>query len=181
MKRRIIGLMLSATFAFAAVGCGSTTSTGDVVSQTESSVDSVSDITENGNNLDQEAAIEESKAEETDTDVSVDISGTWQSATIADIEKEYPAEFYVQFTETEIQYGSMTDEGEFTLDHSDKVNSCEVSESGIVKVKAESANGVQYTYMTSEDDATVMEYYETWNEEEFSSTYSAGASIMLCN
>ncbi len=33
---------------------------------------------------------------------------------------------------------------------------------------------------TSESDENVLEYYETWNEEEFPDTYSGGASLSRC-
>lgn len=49
------------------------------------------------------------------------------------------------------------------------------------RVKAESANGVQYTYQTAEGDADVLEYYETWNEDDFSEMYRGGASLSKSN
>ena len=43
--------------------------------------------------------------------------------------------------------------------------------------QAEAANGVQYTYQTCESDENILEYYETWKEEEFPDMYRGGASL----
>ena len=48
---------------------------------------------------------------------------------------------------------------------------------GKYKVQAESSNGTHYTYLTCESDNSIMEYYETWKEEDFPETYSIGASL----
>ena len=85
-------------------------------------------------------------------------------------------EYYVQFTDSEINYGHMKD-GEFVLDHSDKISHLNEVSEGVYKVQAESGKGVKYTYKTSESDKDTLEYYETWDEADFSNTYSAGASL----
>ena len=105
------------------------------------------------------------------------IPGTWQTASMAtgDDDEGQP-EYYVQFTDSEIQYGHMEND-EFTLDHADAIKSLEQTDNGGYKVQAESSTGVQYTFMTSEDDSNTLEYYETWNEDEFSETYSGSASL----
>ena len=114
-------------------------------------------------------------------DLDLFIPGTWQTASIGygdgdDMQPEY----YVQFTETEVNYGHMKD-GVFSVDHSDKISEFEKTAEGEYKVKAESANGVQYTYQTAEGDADVLEYYETWNENDFSEMYRGGASLTKSN
>ncbi len=107
------------------------------------------------------------------------ISGTWQTASIGYLDgEELQPEFYVQFTETEVNYGHMKD-GTFTLDHSDSISEIEMTNHDHYKVKAESANGTQYTYQTAEGDADILEYYETWNEAGFPDTYRGGASLTL--
>ena len=68
-------------------------------------------------------------------------------------------------------------DGVFTPDHSDRISSIEEIRDGGYRIQAESANGVQYTYQTSEDDENVLEYYETWEEEEFPQMYRGGASL----
>ncbi len=107
-------------------------------------------------------------------------SGLWQTVSIGYVENDddenMQPEYYVQFTDTEIEYGHMKD-GEFVPDHSDKISSVDVTDSGY-KVKAELSNGTQYTFQTSEDDSTIMEYYGTWNEDEFLDKYSGGSSLM---
>ena len=118
-----------------------------------------------------------SAAEETVvSQVSDGISGTWQTASIGYIDgDDMQPDYYVEFTDTEINYGHMKD-GEFALDHSDKISLLEKREGGY-RIQAESANGIKYTYQTSEEDENVLEYYETWNEEEFSEMYRGGASL----
>ncbi len=56
----------------------------------------------------------------------------------------------------------------------------EEKEGGHYKVQAESSNGVPYTYQTSEEDGDMLEYYETWDEEEFPDAYRGGASLSRC-
>lgn len=120
-----------------------------------------------------------SKTSEDEISNSLDIliSGTWQTASIGYVDgDDMQPEYYVQFTETEVNYGHMKD-GAFAVDHSDKISEIEITASGEYKVKAESANGVQYIYQTSEDDSDVLEYYEAWNENDFSEMYRGGASL----
>jgi hypothetical protein len=105
------------------------------------------------------------------------IPGTWQTASIGYVDgDDMQPEYYVQFTETQINYGHMKD-GVFALDHSDKISEIEKIADGKYKVKAESDSGVQYTYQTAEGDADVLEYYETWNEDDFAEMYRGGASL----
>ena len=124
-----------------------------------------------------------SKTSEDDISNSLDIliPGTWQTASIGYVDgDDMQPEYYVQFTETEVNYGHMKD-GTFAVDHSDKISEIEKTASGEYKVKAESANGVQYTYQTSEDDSEVLEYFETWNEDDFPEMYRGGASLSKSN
>jgi hypothetical protein len=107
------------------------------------------------------------------------IPGTWQTASIGyEDGDEIQPEYYVEFTKTDVKYGHMKD-GDFVVDHSDKISELEKTADGEYKVKAESANGVQYTYRTAEGDADVLEYYETWNEDDFSEMYRGGASLTI--
>ena len=85
-------------------------------------------------------------------------------------------EYYVEFTQEAVNYGHMKDDT-FVLDHSDRISEFEKTAEGKFKVKAESAGGIQYTYQTAEGDADVLEYYETWSEEDFSEMYRGGASL----
>ncbi|MCR5138493.1 MAG: hypothetical protein K6C12_15600 [Oscillospiraceae bacterium] len=109
------------------------------------------------------------------------IPGTWQTASMGyEYYGTYQPEYYVQFTNSEIIYGHMKN-GEFIPDHTDRIIRLEEIVPGKFKVQAESANGTHYTYLTSESDNSVMEYYGTWSEEEFPETYSVGASLSSCN
>ncbi len=104
-------------------------------------------------------------------------SGTWQTATIGyEADGEMQPEYYVQFEEKAINYGHMKD-GEFTLEYKDDISALEESAPGIFVIRAQSSNGGQYTYRTSESDKDILEYYETWNEDEFGQMYRAGASL----
>ena len=105
------------------------------------------------------------------------VTGTWQTASMGfETDGSMYPEYYVRFTDAEIIYGHMQD-GEFVFDHSDKVAHFEKTDTGGVKVQAEAANGVQYTYQTCESDENILEYYETWKEEEFPDMYRGGASL----
>lgn len=108
------------------------------------------------------------------------VEGTWQTASIVQNGDAMQPEYYVQFAGLVINYGHMSEAGEFVLDHSDKISSIEETIQGVYTIKAEASSGVKYTYRTSAEDASVMEYYETWDEDEFSEKYSGGASLSKC-
>ena len=123
-----------------------------------------------------------SKTEEEITDdLALAIPGTWQTASVGYMDGEdMQPEYYVQFTEAEVNYGHMKD-GAFALDHSDKISEIEKNADDGYKVKAESAGGIQYTYQTAEGDADILEYYESWDVEDFSEMYRGGASLSRTN
>lgn len=108
---------------------------------------------------------------------SVSLDGMWATASmVPDENGDVQPEWYVEFEGYAINYGHM--EGDkFVVDHSDDVQ-CQMSDSdGNLFVQAENADGIQYTYRVSEDDKDVLEYYETWNEDEYADTYSGSASL----
>ncbi len=108
------------------------------------------------------------------------ISGTWQTASIGyEVDGEMQPEYYVQFSDSEIIYGHM-EKNEFVLDHMDNISVFEELKDGGYKIQAESESGVQYTYQSAEGDVDILEYYETWNEDEFSEKYSGSASLSRC-
>ena len=108
---------------------------------------------------------------------SVSLEGMWMTASmVPDADGEVAPEWYVEFAGEVINYGHMVDD-EFVVDHSDEVE-CQAADSeGNVMVQAETADGIQYTYMISSSDKDVLEYYESWNEDEFDSTYSGSGSL----
>ena len=109
-----------------------------------------------------------------------EIPGTWQTVSIGyDVDGELQPEYYVRFDSEEIVYGHMKD-GDFVPDHTDVISSLEKTEAGGYRVQAQAENGVRYTYQTAEEDDSILEYYETWDENAFSDNYSGGASLMLC-
>ena len=111
------------------------------------------------------------------TDTARSITGTWQTASMAyEADGTMYPEYYVRFTDSEILYGHMKN-GDFIPDHSDKIIHLEMTASDGFKVQAEAANGVQYTYQTSASDRDILEYYETWNEDDFPEMYRGGASL----
>ena len=124
---------------------------------------------------------ENSSSEEVTEDTSLSIPGMWQTASVGGYgdEDSMQPDYYVLFTDSEIQYGHMKD-GEFSLDHSDKISSFEITASGGYKVQAKNSEGFKYTYQTCEDDETIMEYYGSWDENEFAETYSGSASLLSC-
>ncbi|MBP3754776.1 MAG: hypothetical protein J6I66_07955 [Lachnospiraceae bacterium] len=108
---------------------------------------------------------------------SVSLDGMWATASmVPDENGDVQPEWYVEFEGYAINYGHM--EGDkFVVDHSDDVQ-CQMSDSdGNLFVQAENADGIQYTYRVSGDDKDVLEYYETWNEDEYADTYSGSTSL----
>lgn len=109
------------------------------------------------------------------------ITGTWQTASMAYADDgTVSSEYYVTFTDAEINYWHMKD-GALAFDHSDRIALFEETAAGGFKVQAAASNGVQYTYQTSEGDSSVLEYYETWNENDFPEMYRGGASLSRMN
>lgn len=115
------------------------------------------------------------------SDKSLSLAGIWQTASMgyADDGTIRP-EYYVRFTDSDIIYGRM-EGGEFVPERSDKIARLEETAAGGVKARAESSNGVRYAYQTSESDNNVLEYYETWREEDFPEMYRGGASLSRSN
>lgn len=106
-----------------------------------------------------------------------ELAGTWETASQGYEYFDTPqAEYYVRFMDSEIVYGHMQDD-EFVFDHSDKIVDLEEIAEGRYKVKAETANGGQYTYMTSESSNDLLFYYMTWDEDEFPDQLSGSSSI----
>lgn len=125
-----------------------------------------------------ESSVEASEDFSTDDELS--IPGIWQTASVGyGDEDSMQPEYYVRFTDSEIQYGHMVD-GEFSLDHSDKISTIEVNAGGGFRVEAENSDGFKYTYQTCKDDSTILEYYGTWDDNEFSETYSGSSSLISC-
>lgn len=111
------------------------------------------------------------------------LQGTWDTASMGyEYYGESQAEYYVRFTDTEIIYGHMKGD-EFVPDHANKIDSIEELDDGRYRIRATYSSGEQYTYQSSESDSEyidgfdVLNYYWTWDEDEFSSSYSAGSSL----
>ena len=112
-----------------------------------------------------------------DDTIGVEITGTWQTASMMlSGDGDIAPEHYVQFTDSKINYRHMKD-GEFVPDYSDQITRLDETAAGGFIVQAESSNGIQYTYQTCESDSNVLEYYETWQEDEFPEMYRGGASL----
>lgn len=84
--------------------------------------------------------------------------------------------YYVRFEGMDIIYGHMKD-GEFIPEHTDTSSLIEQLPGGGYIVKAKTETGGKYTYRSEEGDRDVLNYYETWDEDEFSSQYRGGASL----
>ncbi len=106
--------------------------------------------------------------------------GIWETASMG---YEYygisQPEYYVEFTDTEVQYEHEKD-GELVLDHANKIVSLEKTETGGYLIQVETPSGEQYSYRTCDSDEDVLEYHATWDEEDFPHQYSAGASLWKC-
>ena len=106
------------------------------------------------------------------------VPGTWHTVSIKPNDDGTGApEHYVQFTDTNINYGHMEDE-EFVVDYSDTIALLNKTVTGGFTIQAKSSTGEEYTYRTAENDTTVLEYYSTWDEAEYADKYSASASLM---
>lgn len=111
-------------------------------------------------------------------DYNAQLDGRWQTASMSyEADGSMQPEFYVEFNEHEIKYGHLKDD-EFVADHADKIESMLFGEKCVIQ--ATSQNGVKYTYRTSESDSNILEYYETWSEEEYPDAYRGGASLSRC-
>ncbi len=112
------------------------------------------------------------------SDKSPSITGTWETGSIgyaADDGTVQPL-YYVQFTDSEINYGHLK-EGKFVSEYSDKICLMEETGDSRYRVQAEASNGGKYTYQTCETDKDTLEYYDAWDEKEFPEKYSGGASL----
>ena len=188
--KKILILSLSAVLVLGIAGCQAnqeatlTTQAADIQIATESQTEATSE-TSDAKTKSSEKTAESSKAETTETTAvtaSMEVPGTWKSASVVEKEGEQAQpEFYVRFTRTEIQYGHMSAEGEFVNDRSDKITRLDMNIEGRVLIQAESTKAGKYTFKTSEKDLGVMEYYTTWNEEEFADNYVGGSSISKCD
>ena len=162
MKKVLLTLLLMITVG--TVGCGAKTDKDAAIIGGEDGPTSV-------------FLAEKTSEAETTADQDLYISGMWQTASVGYMDGEdMQPEYYVEFTGESVNYGHMKDET-FVLDHSDKISELEKTAEGKYKVKAESADGIQYTFQSAEDDEDILEYYETWNEEDFSEMYRGGASL----
>ena len=188
--KKILILSLSAVLVLGIAGCQAnqeatlTTQAADIQIATESQTEATSE-TSDAKTKSSEKTAESSKAETTETSAvtaSMEVPGTWKSASVVEKEGEQAQpEFYVRFTRTEIQYGHMSAEGEFVNDRSDKITRLDMNIEGRFLIQAESTKAGKYTFKTSENDLGVMEYYTTWNEEEFADKYVGGSSISKCD
>lgn len=123
----------------------------------------------------------ENQTDNKDAAASDAIPGTWQTASMSsNADGTLAPSRYIQFTSADIKYGQMKD-GAFVEDYSDKITKLEKTAAGGFIVQAEAANGVKYTFKTSDTDVNTMEYYETWTESEYAEKYSASGSITKSN
>lgn len=185
--KRILILSLSAVLVLGMAGCQANqeatlaTQAADIQIATESQNETAPEESKD-NSKSSVKPTETSSAETTDVSANGDIAvpGTWQSASMVEKDDKSQPEFYVRFTRTEIQYGHMTD-GEFVNDRSDKISRLDRNIEGYYLIQAESAKTGKYTFKTSKDDTGIMEYYTTWDENEFADKYVGGSSISKCN
>lgn len=187
--KRILILSLSAVLVLGIAGCQSNqqatlaTQAADIQIATESQTEPSADADKDKAKAKPTAKpTETSSVETTDVAANGDIAvpGTWQSASVAEKDGKSEPEFYVRFTRTEIQYGHMN-EGEFVNDRSDKISRIDRNIEGYYLIQAESAKTGKYTFKTSKNDTGIMEYYTTWDENEFADKYVGGSSISKCN
>lgn len=170
MRKSIVALLLVCTFLM--VGCGSKTSNKDAVTENESVESTVDDQSTENRIAEDEASVESADSE------SAFLDGTWETVSNGyEYDGEVQPEYYVQFTEDKVNYGHMKD-GAFELEYSDDISDFSSVSGGAYKIQAETADGAQYTYQSSESDTDTLEYYGTWDENEYGDTYSGSASLV---
>lgn len=190
MKRVLIAT-LSTVMALGMAGCA----TQEVITEAKKAPESSVVLTEEqvdkqlgagrdeaGDNLGATDIIaSENPTDNKDAAASDAIPGTWQTASMSsNADGTLAPSRYIQFTSADIKYGQMKD-GAFVEDYSDKITKLEKTAAGGFIVQAEAANGVKYTFKTSDTDVNTMEYYETWTESEYAEKYSASGSITKSN
>ncbi len=105
------------------------------------------------------------------------LAGTWVTASQGYEYDGIPQpEYYVRFEGTDIIYGHMKDD-EFVPDHTNTACIIDRLPEGGYMVKAETESGGKYTFRSDQSDMDVLDYYEGWDESEFSKMYRAGASL----
>ena len=112
----------------------------------------------------------ENPTDNKDAAASDAIPGTWQTASMSsNADGTLAPSRYIQFTSADIKYGQMKD-GAFVEEYSDKITKLEKTAAGGFIVQAEAANGVKYTFKTSDTDVNTMEYYETLRQTDITDT-----------
>ena len=176
MKKRSLVLMMTIAMGVSIIGCGaSSNSESEVKNQVETSA------TEGTTQNDSTVTVNEDEDTNTlSTQETTFVGGIWGTNSISGENENYPASYYVQFTDSEVNFGHMSSEGKFEVEYSDKISSITELSPGIYCVQAETDDGHQFTYQTNEDDKTIMDYYSTWDESEFGDNYSGSYSISKC-
>ncbi|SDB45229.1 hypothetical protein SAMN02910298_02264 [Pseudobutyrivibrio sp. YE44] len=175
MKKRMLVLMMTMAMSASIIGCGAN-------SVSESEVSNLNENTTTENSTDADSTATDNKAEDNSasSQESSSIEGIWGSNSISGENENFPATYYVQFTDSTVDYGHMTDDGNFEIENSYKISSITEISSGIYRVQAETEDGHHFTYQTNEDDNTIMDYFSTWEESEFDDNYSASESLSKC-
>ncbi len=178
---RVVVLIFAGIFLSA---CGSKPKSAD---DTQPSAEEAAqeDISETKNAAPSEDIKRERETEETSAesehdskkDIPEELKGIWETGSNG---YEYygtpQAEYYVRFDDGIISFGHMKDD-EFLLEYYDIIQSLEKTRWGGYRIQAEASNGNQYTYQTSEEDPNVLDYFYTWDEDEFMDKYSGGSSL----
>ena len=186
--KKAIAAALTAVMALGIAGCSNNNTDSSKASETTTVTESQTETSEETTTAETSETETETEAttgseseteteKETEASDAVTIPGTWQTVSIGAADDAGAPVHYVQFAAKEINYGKMKG-GKFELEYSDKISRIEEISKGRFLVQAESSRGTQYTYRTAETDSDVMEYYASWNEDEFADTYSAGESLM---
>lgn len=186
--KKAIAAALTAVMALGIAGCSNNNTESSKASETTTVTESQTETSEETTTAETSETETETEAttgseseteteKETEASDAVTIPGTWQTVSIGAADDAGAPVHYVQFAAKEINYGKMKG-GKFELEYSDKISRIEEISKGRFLVQAESSRGTQYTYRTAETDSDVMEYYASWNEDEFADTYSAGESLM---
>ncbi|MBQ6017129.1 MAG: hypothetical protein IJL19_04530 [Clostridiales bacterium] len=186
MKRTLVRFMstaLAASMALTFASCSRNDAAPEGTSKTVLDSEKVTvdtQVSESSEDAPDDGKEDEGSSEEVTVKESSKITGIWQTASMVTYGDEMHPEYYVQFSDTAVNYGQLKEENVFVFDHADEITLFEEISDGIYRVQAEDSSGKMYTFQTSDSDNTVMEYYETWNENEFADCYRGGSSLFKC-
>ena len=102
------------------------------------------------------------------------LKGTWATNSFGEWGGDFQPQYYIIFTKKYVKYGHASN-GEFVLDHKDKIIKVEKVKKNCYRIKVKNSKG--YKYMFKNRGKKCVDYYGTWKKSKMKDTYSGGASL----